>query len=285
MIEELEGTLARVSQAMPEFSVTPGEMGPGWFPAAELGDPGGGRLVDALERVAMSYPGADIRTQTTLFFNQYAWMLSGAAVIAFLLEKRVPDLALNNVLLHYNTVKWEKDSERGEYERLDLRFLCSRFASLPDDRAAGQQGVTVLPDAAALREWFRLRVEDHMRPIIEVAQQLSHLSCGALWRIVADSCAQAFLYAGQHIGESAQAEREGLAFVKVPGSPLNNSQLHFVSLNCDGHSETFRVRGGCCRYYTLPKGHYCTPCVLRNPEARRADFLAEMKKRTVLSEA
>lgn len=279
MIHELEGTLARVSQSIPEFSATVGELEPGWFLAAELGDSISGRLTDAFERIAVIYPGADIRTQAALFINQYAWVLSGAAVIALLLEKRVPDLAWHNIALCYITVTCEEDGESGEYEHLAVRFLSGRFAALPDDRAAGQPDVIVLPDAAALREWFRRRVEDHMRPIIERTFLVSRLSRGALWRIVADSCAQAFLYIGRLVEEADPAEREGLAFVKAPGSPLNNPQLYFVSLTCDGHSETFRVRGGCCRYYALPDGHYCTSCVLRDPEEREADFMAMLTKR------
>lgn len=285
MIHGLEGTLSRVSGSVPEFSATIGELETGWFPAADFGDPTRDRLADALERVAVSYPGADKRTQAALFMNQYAWVLSGAAAIAFLLEKRVPDFALNNVALRYNTVSWEEDGESGKYERLEVRFLSGRFAALPDDKAAELPDVTVLPDATALREWFRVRVEEHMQPIIDRAHIASHLSRGALWRIVADSCAQAFLYTGKQVGEAAQAEREGLAFVKVPGSPLNNPQLHFVSLTCDGHSETFRARGGCCRYYTLPDGHTCTTCVLHDPEARKADFMAALKQRAARAEA
>jgi len=285
MIQELASTLTRASRAVPEFSATVGELEPGWFPTDDLADPESGRLADALARLAADYPGADIRTQGALFINQYAWYLSGAAAIAFLLEKRVPDFALNNVALRYNTVTWEEDGESGEYERLEVRFLSGRFAALPDDPAAGQDDVTVVPDAAALREWFRLRVEAHMQPIVERAQMASRLSRGALWRIVADSCSQAFLYTGKQVGEAAQAEREGLAFVKVAGSPLNNPQLHYLTLTHAGYSETFRVRGGCCRYYTLPDGHYCTPCVLRDPEARDADFMAALKQRAARAEA
>jgi len=49
-----------------------GELEPGWFPAADLGDPTRDRLTDALERMAVSYPGADTRTKAALFINQYA---------------------------------------------------------------------------------------------------------------------------------------------------------------------------------------------------------------------
>ncbi len=245
MTQDLANTLTRVSQAVPEFSATVGELESGWFPAADFGDPTSARVTESLERLAADYPGADMRTQAALFINQYAWYLSGAAAIAFLLEKRVPDLTQPNIALRYNTVTWEEDGESGEYEHLEVRFLSGRFAALPDDPAAGLPDVIVLPDAAELREWFRQGVEAHMQPVIDRAHVASRLSRSALWRIVADSCAQAFLHTGKQVGEAVQAEREGLAFVKVPGSPLNNPQLHFVSLTCDGLSETFRVRGGC----------------------------------------
>ncbi|NJL94993.1 MAG: (2Fe-2S)-binding protein, partial [Anaerolineae bacterium] len=72
----------------------------------------------------------------------------------------------------------------------------------------------------------------------------------------------------------AEAERHGLAFVKAPGSPLNNRQLHFLTVRDGAHQQTFRARGGCCRYYTLPEGDFCTTCVMRGRADQEARLLA-----------
>lgn len=224
--DELRQTLLKVSTVTPEFSATVGNLEQGWFCASELGDATGNRLGEALQQTAKNYPGADARAQGALFMNQYAWNVSGVAIAAFLMQKRVPDLVSNNMALRTSTITWEEDGESSEYDQLEVRFLSGHFAALLDDPMAGQVDVLTLPDVDSLREWLRQRLEAHLQPIIARIHTNCGLSQAALWRIVADCCAQAFLQAGRQCNVETEGERHGLAFVKVPGSPLNNPQLH-----------------------------------------------------------
>jgi hypothetical protein len=273
-IEILNETLRRVSATTEEFSVDIAALEAGWFSASELAEPDSAALANALDMIQQLYPEADTRTCAALFINEYAWYVPAVAIAAFLLEKRVPDLRLSNLALCHRRYTWESMGRTGEASRIDVRFLSGDFAALHSDTDAALAKAQLLPDVNALREWLRETFEAQMQPIIERTYQLSGLSRGALWRIVADSCSAVFLQVGNKVNQADEAQQQGLAFVKVPNSPMNNPQLQFISLSCGNYSETFRARGGCCRFYTLPDRDYCTTCVLRKPQEQKERLLA-----------
>jgi hypothetical protein len=141
--------------------------------------------------------------------------------------------------------------------------------------------MTPCGDVHTLRQWLRTTLENHFAPLIERVFERTRLSHHAQWLLVADSCAALFLYLGQQLGEPARAMDEGLAFVRASGSPMNNRKTGYVTLEWNGHSDTFRARGGCCRYYTVSESgdDYCTTCVLRKPEDRDARMLKYMSEK------
>ncbi|MGJ3239114.1 MAG: (2Fe-2S)-binding protein [Anaerolineae bacterium] len=236
-------------------------------------------LEQALTKQASDYPNMDKRTQASYFINEYAWYVPLSALASYLLIRRVPDVSRDNMALRSATYQWEEDGESGEAERLDVRYLSGTFACLADDVAATHPDAVVVPDDAALLNWLRVRLEAHMKPIIERVYRLSKLSKNAQWRLVADASAGQLLNLGKKIKQVDRAQAEGLAFVKVNGSPLNNSQTGYITLTCAGHTDTFRERGGCCRYYTVSaEGDYCGTCVLRTPENRKQWFLNHMER-------
>ena len=253
-----------------------------WFRAHELTDPNSANLGQSLARQVADYSGMDARTQATFFINEYSWYVPEVAIGAFLLAKRIPDLSAENIALRYITYTWHEDDESGEAERLDVRFLSGRFACLPDDPAADHPDAQVLPDVDALREHLRTMLEAHLTPLIERVYARTKLSCHTQWMLVADACAAQFLNIGRTLNEE-QGKAEGMAFIKASGSPMNNNKTSYISLQYLDHCDTFRARGGCCRYYTVSEtgDDYCTTCVLRKPEERDARLLAYMQKKYV----
>jgi ferric iron reductase protein FhuF len=101
----------------------------------------------------------------------------------------------------------------------------------------------------------------------------SGLAKAALWRILGDSLAGAFLANGKELGCADAAQDIALPLLRRRGTPFFSRQTGFTRIALPEAPEihgSFRVRGGCCRYYTLPDGEYCTTCVLRDDKSRTA---------------
>lgn len=251
------------------------DLGPleaGWFPASALIAPGSPELAEGLARSVARYPGAEARVAGSFFAGEYAWYLCAAATGAYLSEGRVPDLAAENVALRYRTYTWHHGDASGEAERIDVRFLSGRFAALPDDPAADHPDAEILPDATALRERLREGLEAHLAPVIAAVTAATRLGQRAQWNLVADAVANCFLVAGKALGDAERAQAEGLACIKAPGSPMRSSATSYLTVEAEGHSESFCSRGGCCLYYRIKPGENCSTCVLR-PQSERIELL------------
>jgi ferric iron reductase protein FhuF len=162
-----------------------------------------------------------------------------------------------------------------------VRFLTPRCTVLPHDPLETDADISLCSDTPTLREWLRTTLEAHFKPLIERVYATTKLSRHAQWMLVADSCAALFLYLAQQLKDQPQGIEHGLAFVRAPGSPMNNRKTGYVTLEWNGHADTFRARGGCCRYYTVSESgdDYCTTCVLRKPEERDQRMLSHMSKK------
>lgn len=275
----LAATIARAA-ALDQFLVAEvGTLEAGWFRADALAHAESAVLEEGLARVAAHYPGAERRVAGAFLVGEYAWYLSAAAITAYLAEQRVPDLAPDNIGVRYTTFIWEDHGETGESERFDVRFLSGRFAALPDDPAADHPDALILPNATALREWLRMHIEAHLTPLIAAVQERTRLGQRAQWSLAADALAALFQHAGEKLGDEERAQAEGLAFIKVPGSPLRNRDTGYITLEYQGHRETFRRRGGCCLFYKVEPGNNCLTCVLRPEEERNQMLLQHMAER------
>jgi hypothetical protein len=279
----LAAALNRVTVVDENACADIGSLESGWFQATALCDQGSILLNGALARQAKDHPQMEARTRGAYLIGNYSWYVPLAGVVAYLAAARVPDFSPENVALCLRTYTWHEGEHSGEAERMDVRFLNGRFACLPDDPAANHPDAIVLPDSDTLREWLRTRLEAHLTPLIERVFAQTRLSRGAQWCLVADSCAALFLHVGQALGDAARGQGEGLKFVKAPDSPMTNDKTSYISLQYLDHRETFRARGGCCRYYTVSETgeDYCTTCVLRKPEDRDQRLLDYMAKKYV----
>ncbi len=276
----LAETLLRSVNLNKYFYADIGDLEADWFAGEDLLNEGNPLLDEILAHQALHHPHMDSRTRGSYLIGEYSWNVPAVAVTAYLAEKRVPDLSLNNLALRVSKYTWHEGGSTGEAERMDARFLSGRFAALPDDPAANHPDAIIVPDALALREWLRQSIEGHFKPLIERVHTKTRLSRHSQWCLVADSCASLFLNGGLVLDNESYGTAEGLAFVKTEGSPMKNPNTGFISLTYLDHQETFRERGGCCRYYTLVEdGHKCTSCVLRKPEERNQLLLEYMSRK------
>ncbi|QDG94498.1 hypothetical protein NIBR502774_18330 (plasmid) [Rhizobium sp. NIBRBAC000502774] len=199
----------------------------------------------------------------------------------------MPDLLPEHIALRIFHEQHKHDGEVYNVRRADIRYLSSQFST--DRPASGRHAdATLLSGRGELCDAFRMAVEMHLSPLIEVLFHKTRLARPALWRLVADAVAGRWLEVGRLLGCLDQARGEAMRVVKHVGSPLYNKQLHFFDLTLHDEkrnpigSWTFRARGGCCRFYTVVAGALCSTCVLKRPETRDAELLETMRKHVSL---
>ena len=66
---------------------------------------------------------------------------------------------------------------------------------------------------------------------------------------------------------------------------MRASPTSFMTLECDGHQDTFVERGGCCLYYRVAEGHNCLTCPLQPEEERKQRLLSYMATKNASQEA
>lgn len=278
---DLSATIARIRALTSdlELSADIGPLNEGQYTARDFVNPALPLIQDTLVRHTLRHPSIDKRTSGAFLLGNYAWYIPVPAVAMYLIDRRVPHFSLDTIGLRHEVFRWEEHGESGENERVNVHFLSNRFFALPDDPAAGQPEVTIVPDMPALRDVLRTSIEAFLIPLVEELYVQTNLSRYAQWNIIADLCASMFLYIGQLMGDEQRGMAEGLAFLKATDSPLNNPRTGYVSLQYESRCETFRTRGGCCRYYKLPNHDKCSACVLRTVQDRDEQLIAYMKKK------
>lgn len=129
-------------------------------------------------------------------------------------------------------------------------------------------------------------IETLMQPLVEILSQQSGLGQKALWRLVTDGVAAYYLISQDEDAAQQRAMTRAEAVLNRPGSPLNNRQWHYWQFRLPAEesptgepvSRYVRIRGGCCRYYTLEGHDYCGTCVLLKKQDREARFINAAKK-------
>jgi len=121
---------------------------------------------------------------------------------------------------------------------------------------------------------------DRLTPVVDEVRHQSRLGKAALWRLLTDALAASYLNTGKRLGKTAQAMARATAIIEATGKPLANPLWHFKEYSIDATAsptgrairDWFRVRGGCCRYDTLPDSDYCGTCVHLDEFERRTRF-------------
>ncbi|RFC64190.1 (2Fe-2S)-binding protein [Fulvimarina endophytica] len=262
--------LAAARLDWPALPVSLGAPGEGWRDVAALFEDEDA-ITAWLAFRARSYPGTDLKAAAAFVLADYAYLLTMVTAPLFVGFGLVPDLIPGNVHLRYAGLGGESGERGVESDANPGAEL--RFAS---EAAFAEPAVPVV--SPSLCDHYRRAVEAHVAPLVETLSGRSRLARSAFWRLVADAVAFAFLDAGERVGRIDYATECALAVVKQAGSPLSNRQTGFVDLLPEGEAgamacpRRFRVRGGCCRYYTVTGGSYCAPCVLKRPADRDRDL-------------
>lgn len=260
----LATTLERVSALDPYLAGGIGRdpaLDPGgWVTPGELCDVGDGTLDSLLADVGRQWGTAERRVQASFLIGGYAWYAVAPVLAAYLLERRVPSLAQDNVAV------W-LDPADGPGR---LALGSDRFTAVATDPAAGTRSVTVVPDEDTLRDALHDEIVGHMTPLIAAFRARTPLGMRAQWLEVADRVGSALHHAGERSGTEAAAIREADALVHRPGSPLNSPRSRFAMYEHLGERRVVKLRGACCLSYRIDGHAYCMSCPLVD-EAERAE--------------
>ncbi|PTY38700.1 hypothetical protein BGP77_10995 [Saccharospirillum sp. MSK14-1] len=252
------------------------EVGPAegeWVPFSELLQEQSPLRDRLLAQEAERCPGLDVKGQVAFLLGGAMHYLMVVVAPLLLMGRQVPLLDPERLAFRTRQVPWQHGKESGTYQAIDWRFAEDAFwTDQSGDLPAG--GIAV-SSAEALYAQLNAQLATVFEPLIERFKVISRLSRGAQWRQAADALAGAFLTTGQtlHMEPAARAVADTL--IGDSRSPLHNSKTGFVEIVVDHPAkpdqtirQTYRARGGCCRYYTADSGHLCSTCVLVKPEER-----------------
>ncbi|GGL71386.1 hypothetical protein [Wenxinia marina] len=242
--------------------------------AARLVGPSGAaldpaRLTDGAVRALMDgeaadEDGADDRLRACYLVGR---MASGLSTILARLALRgvgVDGLAAD-VRLVPRLEEWRVDGASGIVRVWDVCLTGSSTWSPADPQALGRA------------------VERPFAPLVGALHRLSRHGETALWRLVGDALSAALLDEAVRLGRPEDGIALARTILADRGTALFCRQTGFerIALPEAPHRDTWiRVRGGCCRYYTLPSsgGDCCATCVLRTGESRRAIVQAQLRQ-------
>lgn len=217
--------------------------------------------------------GGDAKLGCAYLIGDLGWELGGLLSGLWLSGWRVMAADPAGVALSTRSVAWEEADESGVATVFDLTLDPGGLigeGTQPDDLA---RAITAL-----------------LAPVIAALTRLTGLGATAQWRLVGDGLAAALLHRGKALGCLDAALTLGRAILSERPSKLRSRQTDFIEIRLPHRpdvSDWFRLRGGCCRYYTAAgeSGDYCTTCVLRDRDDQIARLAAWLDESTALPQA
>lgn len=265
-------TLARLAAVDEHFRaqlLTAPDAEPGWRSAATLCAMDAPHLNEILARVAVRYKAEGRQPAVALWFSHYAFSMMAVAIACYLVENRVPELFPESV--------WSRFEANGDLAAFAWRGR--KFAALPEDPSASHPDCFILSSKNLLRAYLRASIVPHLASMIEALSLCSSLGKPGLWALAADSCASAFTWVGDLLGNPALALAEARAFNADP-SPLQRKRDFIHIEHCGIHYEMLE-RTSCCLYFKVEGGEYCSICPHR-PQEERVDRIKNwLEKRAV----
>jgi ferric iron reductase protein FhuF len=224
-------------------------------------------LLDAaIDRVARNWntDRRDIAGGALVADVGFALLLRSAAAV--LAARRAPALTGDDVAVRIHDAGW-----------VDLVVLGSRFACLPADPAAAAPGAEVVEDEEALLRWVLADFEAFLDPLVERVHARCRRPRRALWRHGGDVVAEAFLWAGELLGDRTAAWALGPRAVALLPSRLKTHADYRVWRAGDVE-QPGRVRAQCCLHYRTPAARYCFSCPLKGDDHRVARIAGRVQE-------
>lgn len=267
--DSLRETLARISRLGEGYELQIAPADEDWLPAEQLihGGPSFERVIERL-----GAHGADaqaqraIGSQFVLLYLRFVWPV----VAAFALERRVPDIAVGNLLLRLDATGWPAA----------FAIARPRVAVLENDPISDDASFVARDEAELLHWLHEAAITANALPLIETTQRRLHTSGTALWGNVAAAFAHPLLWHIQQVApESAPVVRDAEALLARHRGPRLGDQVRLLRM-VEGEEEwVVHARRTCCLRWCLPGESRCDDCPLvREPQV--GEFL-----RARLSEA
>jgi len=225
-----------------------------------------------LDDVASTVAGMDRKAAAAYLVGYLSWELALGLGFMRLEGHGVPDVPADAFSAHLEPYNLEGK----RYLRVSLLLADQNAPCLALDAS----GVSRL-----IRDWFT--------PFLAQVHITSQLGRTALWRIVGDNVAAAWLWIGKSSGDHQRAMADAELVIHAEGSPLSNKQLRFFKVEARDRAdpervvacEWFHARGGCCRYYTTGEsgGEFCFTCVLRSPASMHDILVRDLLEQTSTS--
>lgn len=279
--EALVAAFQMQSKLWPDVSTDYGSLEPGWRTAQDFFETDAA-IESLLHHEASLNEETDAKASGAFLMTDYCHVFTAATVPLVARFGLVGDLSPDNIALQYYMEKHEHEGRIYDLPRAHVRYLSDKFVA----DGSGKANLSACADLIgfeALCDYYRKSTEHHFAMFINSLSEKTSLGRNALWRLLGDAIAARFLEAGRKMDCLETAKKMAMAILKVPGSPLNNRQLNYFDLsvfdrNSHEVSYSFRARGGCCRYYSVKGGKYCTTCVLNDPAERDAKLQAAMRR-------
>jgi hypothetical protein len=252
-----------------------GQEGEAWVQPLDYFAPGSDRMAKAAAACMRRLHNPTPHMVASSLLQGYQWLVLGCAIGCYLLDRRVPDLAVEHVQVQFAHAA-ESAADGDGAEPLRLAVGSTRFAVLPGDPAAHHPDAWIVPDEAALRAYLRATLEAHFAPILQRLH--AHFGAGerGLWLNVADRSASNFIWLMQEIDPAVgivPIRRELDYLLRNSTSPLHTTKVGVFELALEGATHCFHGRATCCYWYRTEGGDYCSTCPRRTQEDRNAALL------------
>jgi len=234
----LESTYRRLREINAKWHV---ELGPqhsdGWiagqhFQRADAA-PFLGLLLNIQERLNTTHRKATAAS----FALRFGWS-AAAAFGPYLLDKRVPDVRLENISLRF--------TQSTLFERVALHQPLEWHSRAPGTDALAR---------------LRAVLVDQTTPVIEALYQWSKLPRKALWGQIVSSWGAQFGVILGGLDRSDEVLQTARSFFDATG-PAFAQRPEFYNVEHCGVTRVYHIRSSCCLYYKIKPESYCASCPL-----------------------
>ena len=229
------------------------------WPLPSLCAPASPALGEHLAIMAREYKTDNPDVLVRFYFSGIAYALASAAVGAFMVARRVPNLDLTALSL---TV--------GSWGGPDAIVLGDGvFHCLADDPAAGDANARPVADLDTLRDLLREGLIAIYAPLIDTLRQRGRVGARALWIAAAETCASVLVDALPRDTPELEAQAEVQALIGQASSTLR-ARPEVFAVQVGDKSGLIVLGHDCCRNFKIAGEAYCNSCPHRPREERVA---------------